>query len=77
MSMDLTEALIDIEERLGDMLEYGLGKPTAFVATAAGWGDYHHLSRLQEWSGLSNHTKSTDAPEGQRMSVHDCRDKYA
>ena len=52
MSMDLTEALIDIEERLRDMLEYGLGKPTAFVATAAGWGDYHHLSRLQEWSGL-------------------------
>ena len=32
MSMDLTEALIDIEERLRDMLEYGLGKPTAFVS---------------------------------------------
>lgn len=52
MSMDLLEALADIEGRLADMLEHGLNKRTAFIATAAGWGDYHHLSRLQEWSGL-------------------------
>ena len=52
--MTLNEALGDIETQLPALLNQRLNTLTPLGATAAGWGDYHHLSRLQEWSKLDN-----------------------
>ena len=48
------EALEDIHASLLEMFNGGLAKQTPFSATAAGYEDYHHLSRVQEWSGLDD-----------------------